>query len=230
MLVQVAVAEDANEWLGLIALLFSTVIGPLLVLRRGRRHRRSQLQAPTKSVLIAAPDEPGVEAGIQPDLVATVRPQGDQSAEYDAEGYPMFLQVHALPAGPPVDFLREASVGELTALRRAVPPSSRARITRKLWQGRWVRWGGEVREITEQKNMLSVMIVDSRRGFVYLTFPLNRRPVVESLREGDRIAFTGQIREFSDMCAYLVRVDVSVRRSDGEMDAVRERRGRGLGT
>ena len=198
MLVQVAVAEDATEWFGYVAVLFGTVIGPLVVLGRRWRHGKLRRQGPMRGLRGAA-DERGVAGAVRSDLVNTIEAEGKESAGYDAEGYPLWLQVQALPDGPPTDFLPEASVGELTALRRAIPASSRARLARKLWQGRWVRWGGEVREVSEQNKLLTIMVVDSRRGFVYLAFPLARRSVVTSLREGDRIAFTGQIRELNDM-------------------------------
>lgn len=210
MYLQIAAVEEANEWF-VVGALFGAIVGPLLVLRY-RRSRRIRLGGWRRPVLAPPAGGPLVEAESQDDVIATAGPQRTRLSECDAEGYPTSLGVQELPAGPPMVFLREASVGELTAVRRAAPPRSFQQIARERWLGRWVRWGGTVREIAGQGDLLTVMVVDSRGGFVYLNFPLRHRTVVDSLREGDRIAFTGQIHELSDMCAGLVRVDFSVRR------------------
>jgi hypothetical protein len=173
------------------------------------------LEAPSLSEM---PAESGTTAA-SPTMPAESSPPqvtGEKTPldEKDAEGYPDYMRLPEVAAGPRVLLPHDTP----TALKQEVrhvppPPLSGTSRARDAFVGRWVRFqNGIVRGVREGIQSYTVIIAHERENsgdeYVILTFPRTRRAELERLREGQRITYEGQIRKAEDDILELVRVKI----------------------
>lgn len=90
--------------------------------------------------------------------------------------------------------LRESGPRAVLGRLAEIPPLSRRAVANELFVGRWAEWSGIVREVRESERGYVVDVVDPDDGAsAELDFAADERPVLESLREGDRISYVGRI-------------------------------------
>ena len=109
--------------------------------------------------------------------------------------------------------LRETSPHAVLGRLAEIPPLSRRAVADELFVGRWAEWSGIVRDIRESASGYVVRVVDpADGGAALLDFGADERPVLESLREGDRIVYVGRVTGAADGVVMLD--SPSINRSD----------------
>lgn len=124
----------------------------------------------------------------------------------DAHKYPPELGVAGLPTTKLS--ARVEGPSEIEHFLKSVPPLKRKAVADQVYRGHWVDWTGRVAHIDDRGYCVSV-IVQTALGPVTLSFAPFERPLVEPLREGDDVAFEGQITR-ADSGVELVRVSIRV--------------------
>ncbi|HEY0777179.1 MAG TPA: hypothetical protein VGD56_04355, partial [Gemmatirosa sp.] len=104
------------------------------------------------------------------------------------------------PRVPARVVLREGSPRAVLARLAEIPPLSRRAVAHELFVGRWAdEWTGVVRDVRENESGYSVHVVDpDDGGAALLDFGADERPVLESLREGDRVRYVGRVTGAED--------------------------------
>lgn len=104
--------------------------------------------------------------------------------------------------GTPIDgrvWIGQRSAEELDRYIASQPPLSR-QSTERVFIGSWVRWRGVVTDVLGGKRLYLVGTKAGRDSTrVGLELSLGQRPIVEPLREGDSIAYSGRIVYSSHM-------------------------------
>lgn len=96
--------------------------------------------------------------------------------------------------------LREPGPRAVLARLAEIPPLSRRAVAEELYVGRWADWDGVVRAIRESADGYQVDVVDDADGTAAarLEFAAAERPVLESLREGDRVRYAARVTGAED--------------------------------
>ena len=127
------------------------------------------------------------------------------------EGYPTWLPLPALAAGPRV-LLPHNSPGFLKYQLARVPPLGRASAARDHYVGRWVRWSGTVQNVTWGGVLYTVLVAHARFGmgedYVHLKIPQAQRGTIEHLCRGHQITYEAQIVDVDSTPIVLVRAEI----------------------
>jgi hypothetical protein len=222
-------------WIAIIALL-GAVLTPLVVEWYKRRRRRQTTaprvnvsapspalrtesntpQAPSLSEIPAESNTTQTPSAIPADS-STPQATGEKRAtppdEKDVEGYPDYMRLPEVAAGPRVLLPYDTPTVLKQEVRQA-PPPRRISLAPDAFVGRWVRFqNGIVRGVREGIECYAVIIAHERENtgddYVILTVPRTRRAELERLREGQRITYEGQIRKAEDDILELVRVEIA---------------------
>lgn len=134
--------------------------------------------------------------------LAPARPDPRTGARLRALGLTgLASRAHRGEDAEPRVVLREAGPRAVLDRMAEIPPLSRRAVAEELYVGRWAEWGGVVRAVREGEVGYHVDVVDpgvvdsdgaaggSDRVLARLDFAAAERPVLESLREGDRIRY-----------------------------------------
>lgn len=150
-----------------------------------------------------------------PDAITIVGPAihspGSESGRSVAPGpsagqYPPELGVDTLPMER-VD-ARVSSPRDIAAFLNTVPPLSRGTVADEVYRGKWVTWRGTIASIQNRGYCLSALVETPDGAHVTLSFAPWERVHLEPYREGDGVAFEGQITKAHEGVE-LVRVRFS---------------------
>jgi hypothetical protein len=109
---------------------------------------------------------------------------------------PVLEETAAVETEPPHIYVRERSPIEILNVVAPLPPLQQAKYYKKAYDGRWVRWNSIVFRITGgDTGGVGVTVLDrwDLPVMVSMDFPASQRPLLETLRTGDRIEYEGKI-------------------------------------
>lgn len=174
-----------------VVAVITAVVGPAL-LARYKAHRAESLRAPSRA---------GARSAARPGPRPVPRALRLHATGLTTAGltHPGHGRARRPDHAPPRVVLRERGPRAVIGRLAEIPPLSRRAVAHELFVDRWAEWGGVVRDVREGGSGYEVEVVDpDDGGTAVLDFPADERPVLESLREGDRVRYVGRVTGAED--------------------------------
>lgn len=153
-------------------------------------------------------------APLQQSASATQSPAAQRPVAHDRDGasedsevweYSSFMKLPPrAPAPSERVFLGKHGIKEIAAAYKALPPLERETGIKQAYGRSWIRGNGKVTRVYLGFETYVVLVVTEDNFWVGLSYPLNQRPKISGLREGQAVTFEGLVRSADHTSVDLV--------------------------